>query len=66
MAVQASFCSKLLFSINARKRWPMYATHEEDIILCKPKWNQEIDNVQIVMHDKTNICLPTASDGCQQ
>ena len=41
---------------KARKRWPAYASHEEDLTLRKPKWNEKYQRDQrIVMWDMTNI-----------
>ena len=34
--------SKYQLESKARKRWPIYASHEEeDLELRKPKWNQK-------------------------
>ena len=52
--------------VAARKRWPMYATHAEDIMICNSKWSDNFGNARVIMHDNTNIGLPTASDGDQQ
>lgn len=49
--------------IATRKRWPMYTTHEEDMLLRNSKWSDDFGNERVIMHDNTNIGLPTASDG---
>ena len=41
---------------EAHRRWPTYATHEEDLALRKHKWNEKYGRGQrIVMWDMTNI-----------
>lgn len=41
---------------RSRSRWPVYVTHEEDIAIRKPKWNDKYPRSQrIVMWDMTNI-----------
>ena len=61
------FRSKLEIVITARKRWPMYATHREDVLFRDSKWENDVGNdTRIIMHDNTNVSLPTASDGDQQ
>ena len=41
---------------RARDRWPVYASHEEDIAIRKPKWSDKYPRSQrIVMWDMTNI-----------
>ena len=60
------FRSKLALVLAARKRWPMYATHEEDNLFRNRKWSDDFGNARVIMHDNTNIGLPTASDGDQQ
>jgi len=60
------FRSKLMLVIAARKRWPMYATHEEDNLFHNAKWSTDFGNTRVIMHNNTNIGLPTASDGDQQ
>jgi len=59
------FCSKLLIGMEARRRWPMYATHEEDLLLRKSKW-VELNDYRVVMHDNTNVGMATASDTDRQ
>ena len=44
----------------------MYATHNEDKLFRRDKWDDEVGNTRIIMHDNTNIGLPTASDGDKQ
>ena len=40
---------------RSRSRWPVYVTHEEDIAIRKPKWNDKYPRSQrIVMWDMTN------------
>jgi hypothetical protein len=41
---------------KARQRWPAYASHEEDLKLRQPKWNEKYRrDERIVMWDMTNI-----------
>jgi hypothetical protein len=57
---------KLTMAILTRKRWPLYATHKEDVQLRKPSWNEIftiIKGERIVMHDNTDaVRLMKASD----
>ena len=49
---------RLQIELKCRERWPMYATHEEDMKFCEEKWNKEFgDNgpPPVIMHDTTNI-----------
>jgi len=60
------FRSKLQLVIAARKRWPMYATHEEDMNFRSDDWKKYVGDRRIIMHDNTNVGMPTASDADQQ
>ena len=46
--------------IAARKRWPMYATHEEDKLFCNAKWSDDFGNTRVIMHDNTNDMVPSS------
>jgi len=60
------FRSHLKLVISARNIWPMYATHEEDMKFRSNEWNEQVGDRRIIMHDNTNIGMPTASDADQQ
>jgi hypothetical protein len=48
---------------KARQRWPAYASHEEDLKLRKPKWNEKYRrDERIVMWDMANIEATSFSD----
>jgi len=38
--------SKYLLESKTRKRWPTYASHNEDLELRKPKWNEKMAGVK--------------------
>ena len=52
---------KLLIGIEADRRWSMYATHEKDLLFKKLKWI-EINDYIVVVHDNTNVGMPTVSN----
>ena len=57
---------RLRKELDCRKRWPMYASYEEDSRYRDPKWNHHFDpktGPRVVMHDTTNIPLPDPSAG---
>jgi hypothetical protein len=57
---------RLRWELDCRVRWPMYASYEEDAELRDPSWNRHFDPVsghRVVMHDTTNIPLPSPSSG---
>jgi len=62
------FKHKLSLVIATRKSWPLYATHEEDIMFCKESWNsilgttEKQNNLRLIMHDNTNVPLVRPSD----
>ena len=59
------FDSKLNIALEARRRWPKYASYAEDVKLRKDKWDKHFPpefGTRGVMHDNTNIPLPTPSD----
>ena len=47
---------------QARQKWPMYASFEEDKLLRKEKWNVKYANQRIVMWDMTNVDAYSFSD----
>jgi len=53
---------KLTLVVNERRSWPMYTSHEEDIMFRNPAWNVHFDpkdGPRVVMHDSTNRgCSP--------
>jgi hypothetical protein len=55
--------------LDCRVRWPMYASYEEDAALRDPSWDRHFDPAdpkkghRPVMHDTTNIPLPSLSSG---
>jgi len=54
------FLRKLALVKRARRRWPLFASYEEDMLLRKPKWNIKFqerggDKFRIVMWDMTGI-----------
>jgi hypothetical protein len=44
----------------------MYVSQEEDVKLRKEKLDEHFKNKRVIMHDNTNVGLPTASDADQQ
>jgi hypothetical protein len=63
--VRRVFRAKLALVKAARKRWPMYASYTEDAAFRREEWNGHFDQesgARIVMHDNTNINLPSPSD----
>ena len=44
----------------------MYASHEENNLFRNRKWSDDFGNARVIMHDNSNIGLPTVSDGDQQ
>ena len=60
------FTSKLNIAIDARNRWPMYLSHKEDCRFRKKKWNDLFENQRVIMHDNTNVTLPTPTDADKQ
>ncbi len=57
--------AKLDKMILARNRWPMYASHEEDMALRSPDWNSKYGDERLVFWDDTNINLnykPSAAE----
>jgi hypothetical protein len=64
-AVRRVFRAKLEMVIEARKRWPMYASYTEDAKYRRGEWNTHFDpqsGARVVMHDNTNINFPSPSD----
>ena len=47
--------AKLDICWNSRKRWPMFASFEEDKTLQKEKWASRYDRMRPVMWDMTNV-----------
>lgn len=67
--LQRVFRTKLDLVLAARKRWPMYLSYKEDIKLRNEWWNTQFPEdkkYRIIMHDNTNIKLPTATDADQE
>jgi hypothetical protein len=55
--------SKYQLESKTRMTWPAYASHQEDLKLRKPKWNEKYSKDQrIVMWDMTNIEAFSFSD----
>ena len=58
--------TKLKLIVDARQRWPKFASLTEDELLRSEKWNDIISSTQkrvrIIMHDMTNIPLPQPAD----
>jgi hypothetical protein len=57
---------RLQWELDCRVRWPMYASYEEDAEFRAPSRNQHFNPVnghRPVMHDTTNIPLPSPSAG---
>jgi len=56
-------------TLDARDRWPMYASFLEDAKFRDPIWNEHFDPVvgeRVIMHDSTNIPLATPSNAALQ
>jgi hypothetical protein len=59
------FKEKLRLVICARKRWPMYALHQEDVALWDEQWHLHFEptsGVRPVMHDNTNVPMQNPND----
>jgi len=59
------FHNKLELTLSCRRRWPMYASHAEDVEFRDPKWNRHFppeSGLRTVLHDNSNIGLPNPSD----
>jgi hypothetical protein len=60
--LRAILKQKVKLVLAARKRWPMYASYEEDADLRAKQWNEHFDKkdgMRIIMHDATNVPFPT-------
>jgi hypothetical protein len=59
------FKEKLGLIVSARKRWPMYALHQEDVTLRDKQWSLHFEltsGVRLVMHDNTNVPMQNPND----
>ena len=56
---------KLDLLLACRMSWPTYASHEEDSLLRKKKWNEKYKDARIVMWDDTNIPFTYQPSGAQ-
>ena len=60
---------KLTLVVNERRSWPMYTSHEEDIMFRNPAWNVHFDpkdGPRVVMHDSTNFPMQRPTDAALQ
>mmetsp|Transcript_31595 Transcript_31595/g.76330 ORF Transcript_31595/g.76330 Transcript_31595/m.76330 type:complete len:534 (-) Transcript_31595:28-1629(-) len=60
---------KLSLELGTRKRWPMYASYEEDARFRNRSWDSSFDPLngeRIIMHDATGIPLQRPSSAEQQ
>ena len=53
---------KLNAVLEARKRWPRFATLEKDVTLMSAWWLNKYGEKRVIMWDDTNINIPAASD----
>jgi hypothetical protein len=53
---------KLNAVLEARKRWPRFATLEEDVTLMSAWWYNKYGTKRVILWDDTNINIPAASD----
>mmetsp|Transcript_12290 Transcript_12290/g.35170 ORF Transcript_12290/g.35170 Transcript_12290/m.35170 type:complete len:1472 (+) Transcript_12290:520-4935(+) len=53
--VKTIYRSKIAKVLQARRRWPTYATMEEDAALRDPKWNARYSDQFVIMWDNTNL-----------
>mmetsp|Transcript_31000 Transcript_31000/g.92921 ORF Transcript_31000/g.92921 Transcript_31000/m.92921 type:complete len:264 (-) Transcript_31000:30-821(-) len=53
--VKRVYRSKLSKVLQMRRRWPTYATMEEDAALRDPKWNARYSDQFVIMWDNTNL-----------
>jgi hypothetical protein len=53
---------KLNAVLEARKRWPRFATLEEDVTLMSAWWQNKYGTKRVILWDDTNINIPAASD----
>jgi hypothetical protein len=56
------FRPKLRLVIEARDRWPPYASYDEDRNLRDEKWTDRYGDRRIVFWDNTNVDMPKASN----
>ena len=56
-AVNLIIDSKLKLVLEARKRWPQYATMAEDELLRNETWNSKYSDKRVVFWDNTGIDL---------
>jgi len=54
--------SKLKMVRAARRRWPLFASYEEDIALRSEKWKTKYDGKRVIMWDDTNVNAPSPQD----
>jgi hypothetical protein len=54
--------SKLKKVLAARKRWPLFASFEEDLALRGPNWKHKHVGKRIIMWDDTNVNAPRPQD----
>jgi len=54
--------SKLELVLAARKRWPMFASFEEDIALQRQRWSSYYFGKRKIMWDDTNVNAPDPQD----
>jgi len=67
--IRKALKAKLSMAKSTRNLWPMYAYYDEDAEFRDKKWNDHFDpntGPRVLMHDATNISLPTPSDAGQQ
>ena len=50
------------FVLEARKRWPRFATLDEDVALVSSWWLGKYGGKRVIMWDDTNINIPAVSD----
>jgi hypothetical protein len=56
------FNDKMRIVLESRKKWPMFATYNEDIKLQSRRWDQYYSNRRVIFWDNTNIDLVMPSD----
>lgn len=53
---------KKKIELEARLRWPLFVTLEEDRALMSDNWKAEYPNRRVIFWDNTNVNIPSPSD----
>jgi hypothetical protein len=55
------FDNKLNIQMKVRRKWPRFATLDEDLRLRKTKWSEHFADKRLIMWDNTNVQIPKPS-----